>query len=591
MNLWYRPSFLALLFFVLFSFFALKDLLKPGLYTSHDGETHTARIAQYYQALKDGQYPPRFAGTFYNGLGSPIFVYIYPLPYLLGSILHFLGLSFVNSFKVIMATEFLISGLFCYVWLKELFKSNMAAFLGTLYYTWSPYKFLLIYVRGSLSENTAYAFVPLVFYCVTKFIKTGRLNWWSLSALSYALLLLSQNLVALIVTPLLVLYTAILIIGKRPASHILSILGAMFVGSLISSFTYIPSVFERNYVRFDNLIGPAYASHFPSIKQLLYSPWGYGFDLPGTLSDAMSFQIGLSHILIFFSSLILFLIMFFLAIARKNIPISYLSKEKKSDYLRIYFASAISSTLIILLIAETSLTKIIWHKMTLLQIIDIPWRLLGLLSITIALIAAFFAKHIRSGFIFLLLTAAVLIANRNHLRVNKNLNYSDDFFLNYTNHATYYSEFNPAWRGNDAVPVTIDPKVKYKILEGQSSVNLISKSSKKLEFAITTQSPTSLVRINKSYFPGVKITDNGQELTSPKDYTFTIDPINPVENSDSENPGLIMVKLAKGQHNLEINFSETPLRAVSNLISLTSFLLAIFLLLFSLKWLRFSKVK
>jgi len=51
-----------------------------------------------YQALADGQFPPRFAGSFYNGIGSPIFVYIYPLPYLFGSAIHVLGFSFANSF-------------------------------------------------------------------------------------------------------------------------------------------------------------------------------------------------------------------------------------------------------------------------------------------------------------------------------------------------------------------------------------------------------------------------------------------------------------------------------------------------------------
>ena len=160
MRFWYNPNFLAIIALLLLSIPALKNLAIGGFYTNHDGETHTARIAAYYQAIADRQFPPRFAGNFYNGLGSPIFVYIYPLPYLLGSVIHFFGFSFTDSFEILMALGFISSALFSYLWLKEVFKSEKAAFLGSLFYVWVPYRFLLIYVRGSISELLAYTLFP-----------------------------------------------------------------------------------------------------------------------------------------------------------------------------------------------------------------------------------------------------------------------------------------------------------------------------------------------------------------------------------------------------------------------------------------------
>ena len=168
MKFWYNPNFLAIVALVILSFPALKNLAFDGFYTSHDGENHTARIAQYVNALKDGQMLPGFAGRFYNGLGSPIFVYIYPLPYLAGSIIHFAGASYANSLKILMALSFIFSGIFSYFWFKEIFKSPRAAFLGALFYMWVPYRFSLIYVRASLSEILAYTFVPIAFYSFTK---------------------------------------------------------------------------------------------------------------------------------------------------------------------------------------------------------------------------------------------------------------------------------------------------------------------------------------------------------------------------------------------------------------------------------------
>ena len=212
---WYNPNFLAIITLVILSIPALKSLTQSGFYTSHDGETHAARIAQYYQAITDGQLPPRFAGSFYNGLGSPIFVYIYPLPYFLGSALHALTFSFVDSFKILMAASLVFSGVFSYLWLAEILKSEKAAFLGALFYAWVPYRFLLIYVRGSLSEVLAYTFLPLVLFCLTKLSATRNLLWIASTAVATSLLLLSQNLVAAITLPTVIGYLAILSLHQK----------------------------------------------------------------------------------------------------------------------------------------------------------------------------------------------------------------------------------------------------------------------------------------------------------------------------------------------------------------------------------------
>ena len=133
MKFWYNPNFLAIFFLLILSIPALKSLATPGFYTSHDGETHTARIAQYYQAIKDGQIPPRWAPTLNNNFGSPIFVYIYPVPYLTGALIHAVGFSYADTFKLLMILTFILSGVFAYVWLIEIWQNPRAAFLGALF--------------------------------------------------------------------------------------------------------------------------------------------------------------------------------------------------------------------------------------------------------------------------------------------------------------------------------------------------------------------------------------------------------------------------------------------------------------------------
>ena len=289
------PKILGVFFLLLLSFIALKSLLTNSFYTSHDGFTHTARIAAYYKALKDGQFPPRWGTDLNGGLGSPIFTYIYPLPYLLGSSIHFTGISYQDGFRIVTAVGYFLSGLTCFWWLKNRF-GNLPGLLGAIFYLWAPYRFLNIYVRAAYAENLAYIFIPLIFLAIDEIFRSRRWGFFLL-AFSTAGMLLSHNLIAAIFLPLSLCWTFWQLITRRnPSAFVVSTL-AVITGFLMSSFIYFPDLFERQFVKFDTSI-VYFREHFVTVWQLLRSPWGYGFDFPGVVNDEMSFQLGLGQILI-----------------------------------------------------------------------------------------------------------------------------------------------------------------------------------------------------------------------------------------------------------------------------------------------------
>ena len=563
MKFWYNPNFLAIVVLLVLSVPALKSLATPGFYTSHDGETHTARIAAYYQALADGQFPPRFAGTFYNGLGSPIFVYIYPVPYLLGSAVHLLGFSFADSFKILMAAGFIFSAIFSYLWLKEVFKSEKAAFLGTLFYVWAPYRFSLIYVRASISELLAYTFLPLVFYSFTKLREKRSLTRIAISAISVACLLLSQNLVAATSLPILGIYVLILSFFDKSFRYFLISALAIIWGFAISAVTYIPAFFEREFVQFNQIIKVAYENHFVTLGQLIHSPWDYGFDLPGIVNDQMSFQIGLAHLLVLVLAILL--VVYFLLKDFKTV-------KTITFILPVFFLIAVVVSVFLML--DIPLVREIWLRSKLSNFIDIPWRFLGITIFAISFLSAFVAKRLKPGLIFILLVAAVIIANRNHLRINQAIARSDSFFENYTDHATQYGEFTPLWRQSTKTPIGFDPKIKVEVVSGQSDINLISSKSNQVSFSIDVKSPASQVRINKFYFPGASVEVDGKKLVPFNDLTIT-SPKNLNLDKEQDSSGLILVNLGEGSHQITAKFGETPLRLLADYLSLGSLVLAI----------------
>src|SRR5690606_669882 len=77
-------------------------LLSPQALWTDDGHLHTARGAQYYLALRDGQFPPRWAGNLANGGGSPIFIFAYPLMLLthVGVYIVLPGIGFVLAYNL-----------------------------------------------------------------------------------------------------------------------------------------------------------------------------------------------------------------------------------------------------------------------------------------------------------------------------------------------------------------------------------------------------------------------------------------------------------------------------------------------------------
>ena len=57
--------------------FGIFPFFSPGIPITHDGVDHTARIANFYQSLTDGNIVPRWGGNLNWGYGHPILIFLY----------------------------------------------------------------------------------------------------------------------------------------------------------------------------------------------------------------------------------------------------------------------------------------------------------------------------------------------------------------------------------------------------------------------------------------------------------------------------------------------------------------------------------
>jgi len=530
-----RKHIVPLFILILLGLFAMKTFWGPHFYDGHDAQAHIVRLYQYDQALKDGQFPPRWAGGLLAGRGYPVFIFAYPLPYMVAEGFHLLGLNLAVSLKITFILAYLFSSLAMYAFAAAYWQSRRAGFLSALLWSWAPYIFVKIFITASLGVVVSYAFIPLTFLFLYQVLTKPNLKHSLFLSLSASGWLLSHLLTPIVFSPLIIIF--ILVHWEKSPDREKAIkfllISLLFTLGLTIWFL-LPALFELKYTRFHEFVNFQYSQHFVAFKRLLYSKWGTG--APGWSDNPLSQQVGITQ---------------WLAVAFAAVLAIIKPRNKVNHNL---FPIILTFPLSIFLMLKIS--QPIWDLKTPLQSVGIPWRFLSLAVFIAALCAGYIIKIFSKNklfltVIFLLLTSLTLYANRNHLRINQVKVYTQEFFDNYTGVATGWNEHLPIWvKDYDLTP----PKEKVEIISGDCTVfNLNLKSN--LQSFSTDCSESSTLQLNTAYYPGWKITANHADITDQ------------VKTNLSSSNGMIQFSLDSGQSLITAQFQNTPLRQTSRIIS------------------------
>lgn len=504
----------------------LFPLLKSGLYQTHDAEANIARFAAYFQAFKDLQIPPRWAGTLNYGYGSPVLIFYYPLPGYLASLIHFLGLSFENTFKIIISISFVGSFFTFYLWSSGFLKKN-AALISALVYSLAPYHLLDLFVRGDVAELLALALVPLVLLLIDKTAKKASLSTIALGGILYALLITAHNGISLIFSVVFVLY---IFIKAKSYKEILSCCLILLTGLGLSSFFWLPALFESPYVNARLFVGDIYRFNFPSVPSLIYSNWGFGPDV--NKIGGLSPQIGI--------------VPFLATIA------SFLVLIKKKQGKNVVFWFIIFSVIFFM---TTSYASFIWNKIYFLKLLEFPWRLTAVSSFAAAVLTGYLC-NILSFKKCILLALFFLISIAPFVRVLPTyVAHADNYYLSYNGTTYYHGEASPKWTAGDFGNA---PKKLMEIIGGSGKINNIHKLTDKQTFTTFSKDVLQILD-NTVYFPGWQVRVDGKKV--------------PIQFQDMNHRGLITFNVPSGKHSVRIEFKETPIRLFSDIISLISLVL------------------
>jgi uncharacterized membrane protein len=537
------------LFFVLLSsVFSIIPFLHFGFFPIHDS-TQVQRVFEMTKALTDGMFPVRWVADLGFGYGYPIFSFYAPLSYYLGSIINLLGFDALLATKIMMVLGILIAGVSMYFFAKEIWGKS-GAVLSALLYVFVPYHAVDVFVRGDVAEFWAYALIPFIFYGLLGVHKTGKFRFVLIGAFSFAGIIMSHNLTAMMITPFVLLFAMLLFIGNKKTG--VNFLLTLFFGIMLSAFYWLPALTEINLTNVFSQIGGGadYKDHFVCLSQLWSSPWGFGGSTKGCV-DGLSFMIGKLHIILFIISILI-----------SGLCLKLKIGESKKIIMIVFF----SIVLFISVFLTLESSKFIWDLLRPMSFFQYPWRFLLPTAFFISIIAGssfYYLESISKNkwvniLILLILSLTVVGFNYKYFNAQEYVSVSENSFINQN-----YLKFNTSQISSEYMPkhfkkpenITQIPNFN-RLSTKDLAVTVVRHKTQEIEFKLAVKKEGKYT-FPIAYFPAWKASLDAKEIQI------------------KQNENGITVNLPSGPHILKFVFIQTPIELFSDIITLTGILIII----------------
>lgn len=557
-----KKNLLVLGLFLILTFPAYKALRHLGMISGHDTEAAMFKAEEFFNAIKDGEFPVRWAKRLDYGLGQPTFTFTYVMPYFLMLLPQILGSGPIWAFKIIMSLSFPFSAFLAYLWLKKHF-SFRPAFLAGLIYAYVPYHLANVYVRGAIGETVAACFLPLAFWGLDRVIEKPNFFNTAVAALTIAVVILSHPFYGLVFSVGWLGYLAVRF--KKDKKTLMMAFMALVWGYVICAFYIVPAWTYKNLTFLDRL--ESYfmeKQYFVTLDRLIYSPWGFA-GANELDRDPMSVQIGVVSLVLFLGWII---VVVFSRKARKetNFPVS------------VFFALA--SLLSVIMMLKISLP--VWKLVPILQNLQFPWRLLFVTNLGTTYCAGFVLNQLnpikiaelKKSLLFLGIIFIIILVNQKYWNVGRYFPFVDQTVgpIGYPGTLTMLLEETPVWhqRIQEANPYNFVQNAAGRAI---SLTSLVWKTNYHKFDVVTNE---AIVMNDKThYWPGWKVWVDGVE-------TPTLDPNNKISQ------GLITFAVDSGHHIVETRLMEPTLNIMADIISLVSMGVALGILLLPLVRLKYN---
>lgn len=536
-------------------------------YFTHHDDVQIIRTFEMNKCFLDHQIPCRWVPDLGGLYGYPLFNYYAPLPYYFGELIYLLTHSLIISAKIMFAISFLGSYIFMYL-LARKFWGNLGGSLSAIFYSFAPYHALDFYVRGAMGEMWGLMFFPAIFWATAKLEENSKISNFLLLAIFLAGLFTSHNLSAMIFLPFYLIWSLLLFFKKRNKKFLYLGIGGFILGILLSAFYLFPVIAEKNLVHLETTVEGyfSYTEHFKGLRKvLLKRSWGYGAsirEVPGGEREGLSYQVGWVHLLGWILALI---------------SLKFLWKKNRWISWVIIFSSIAGAGAIFMINPRS---EFIWRSVDSLKYLQFPWRFLLLVIFFTSFISGSFSLTYLKEKRYIWVTLLVLIVSLNffYFKPEKFIQTSDKALLSGANWDKQIKrsifDYLPIYAKEPPAELATQ---RYQILTGETKVVDFKEGTNWFSFKTDTKTHT-IIRLSQYYFPDWKIFVDGKQIN--------------VEYKNNS-LGLMTIILGEGKHKVDARLYDTPIRAVSNTITLAATLLCLFLFLSQIsrikKWIGYYR--
>ncbi len=529
-------------------------------YFTHHDDVQIVRLFEMSRCFIDLQIPCRWVPDLGGLYGYPLFNYYGPLPYYFGEVIYLLTNSLLFSFKIMFAVPFLGSFVFMYL-LASKFWGKWGGSLSATFYAFAPYHALDFYVRGAMGEMWSLMFFPAIFWAITRLEEKISINNLLLLAIFIAGLICAHNLSAMIFMPFVLIWIGLLYLKRRKSKFLFLSLISFVLGILLSSFYLLPVLSEKNLVHLETTVEGyfSYTEHFKGLKKLFIERfWGYGAsvrEIPGGEKDGLSYQIGWVHLLSWFIAIF---------------GVGILWKKNRWVSLIILFSSF---AILLLIFMVNPRSEFIWKMIDPLKYLQFPWRFLLPIIFFISFISGSFSLAFLKNkkYLWILLLILVVLLNFSYFQPEKFVQIKEKDLISgsYWKKEIMRSIFDylPIYAKEPPADLA---KNRYQILTGDTQILDFKEGTNWISFKTETKTH-SIIRLSQYYFPNWKILVDGREIKI--DYK-------------NNSLGLMTFIIGKGKHTVYARLYDTPIRSVSNDITVIIFSVILFLFIF-----QFASVK
>lgn len=554
---------LALVVLALPTFYPLFD---EGLTASFDGRTHLLRLAALANAVAEGIYLPRWLPAMQLGYGYPVFNFYPPGAYYLALIPSLFGLSLYWSYALGFVLAILWAGAGATLLAYDLVRSHLEdttaattakyplwheltpALVVGVAYMYAPYLLVNVYIRGSLPEAMAQALLPWVLWSGRRLLVTPRPTGYLLFFVTFlGGLALTHSLTLLLAIPYLSAYALFLWWSRKQTWGSLGWLAlGLMLAAGVSAFFWLPMIIDRRYLSeagYDMARDGWLPGNVWQWTNFLDRQFAYGYDF------ARPVQLGLIQLIVGCGAL--------LWIRRRH-------------WEWLFFALAA----LFAMVAMGAWSLPIWQSSDILAAVQFPWRLLSLVSLSLALLSAGWLLRLPAGWPqtigATLLILLIIAAQRPQLgaidyypaasvrldepllaqaEVEKGVLTDDP--------ASSVQEFRPEWAADNLIldVVPREPPI----------VRISHLQTSPLAFTMLVNVPvTTTMRFQDFYFPGWQVTGPSGQLLKPY---------------PSTDLGLLTVDLPRGIYTVTKTWQDPPLANIGVLCTLVTLVLLVLLCL------------